>query len=38
MNENEWILCPICKNKTRRVRHDFPLPGTSDQHRAGEQV
>ena len=31
MDENEWILCPVCKNKTRiRVRYDtilenFPL-------------
>ncbi|MDD2965520.1 MAG: cysteine-rich KTR domain-containing protein [Bacteroidales bacterium] len=31
MDENEWILCPICKNKTRiRIRRDtilenFPL-------------
>lgn len=31
MKENEWILCPVCKNKTRiKIRRDtvlinFPL-------------
>ena len=31
MIENQWILCPICKNKTRikiredTILHNFPL-------------
>ncbi|MCL1794505.1 MAG: cysteine-rich KTR domain-containing protein [Oscillospiraceae bacterium] len=26
MNKNEWLLCPICKNKTRiKLRQDTTL-------------